>query len=172
MQKLNYLTNAIHDAGDGVTIQNLLRGVYDRMSSQIFNSAAIAAGTTATKVKIAAAINYLAGGAPSSKAITDDFWTLSGVVADGKTNVYCFYIDSAGTASSAMGVEGTTVTAGYLNSAVKFPPMPEKKAMVGFVVVSASGGAFTGGTSNVATAGNFTVTFVNTVGMFDPTATI
>lgn len=171
MIKLSTLVNKISDSRDGATILAMLKGVYDRMQNQIFSTAGVAIGGTTTKVKIATAFNYIAKGILCSKAITDDFWTLSGVVSDGYTNVFCFYIDSAGTASSLMGTQITTVTAGYLAPGLLFPPTPEGKAMVGFVIVSASGGDFTGGSSNVATAGNFTVTFVQTIGaMWDSTA--
>ena len=174
MQKLAEITGAIADKNDGALVRRALQGLYDRMSSQIFASAGIAQATTTTKVKIGSPVVGIAGGVPVSLATAsgDNLWTLSGVVADGKTNVFCLYLDAAGTATTAMGAEATTVVAGTLNNSIKFPPLPEKKIMVGFVVVSCSGGAFTGGTSNIATAGNFTVTFVNTVGMFDPTATI
>ena len=171
MQKLSTIMCGVSDDRDANAIQTALQGIYDRMSSQVFTSAGVTTATTTTQVKIASAINYIAGGISAYKAVTDNFWTLAGTVSNGATNVFCLFIDSTGAASSAMGTEATTVTAGQLTPGVRFPPMQEKKALVGYVIVSCSGGAFTGGSSGVATAGNFTVTFVNTNGLFfDPTA--
>jgi hypothetical protein len=129
-------------------------------------------------MKTAAIIHGLAGGVPITKAVTDDFWGPStGVTAGfkvlaGTTNVFCMYIDAAGVASGAFGTAATTVSTTGLNG-VKFPPLPEKKMMVGFVIISGGSGDWTGGTSTFTTATTVTYcTIVNTVGMFDSTATI
>ena len=174
MQKLAYLTNAMADSRDGHNLHNMLRGIYDRMSSQAFNSGAIAQGTTTTKLKTAAIIHGLAGGSPFTKAVTDDFWTPTAgfVVNIGKTNVMCLYIDAAGAASFAFGTEVDTVSTIGLGG-VKFPALPEKKAMVGFVILSGGVTAWTAGTSTFTTSTtDYYCTIVNTVGMFDPTAII
>ena len=178
MQKLAQITGAIADKNDGILYERGLRGIYDRMSSQSFNSGALAQGAATTTMKIVTAINGICGGVPITKAATDDFWGPStGVTAGfkvlaGTTNVFCMYIDAAGVASGAFGVAATTVSTTGLNG-VKFPPMPEKKMMVGFVIISGGSGDWTAGTSTFTTATTVTYcTIVNTVGMFDPTATI
>ncbi len=179
MFKLSNLTNALSDKRDATLLNHALRGIYARLSNQAFNSGALAQGTTTTCMKTAAIIHGLVGGKPVSKAVTDDLWgpstgvTAGFVVNIGKTNVFCMYLDSAGVASGAFGQEATTVTAGSLNPSVKFPPMPENKMMVGFVVISGGSGAWTAGTSTFTTATTVTYcTIVNTVGAFDPTATL
>lgn len=175
MQKLAYLTVAMADKNDGQLMNQAIKGLYDRMSSQIFNSAALAQAGTTTKMKTAAIVHGICGGLPTSLAISDNFWDpLAGFVVNiGKTNVFCMYVDAAGAASSAFGVEATTGTAANLTAGVKFPPMPEKKMMVGFAIISGGSGAWTAGTSTFTTATTVTyVTIVNTVGMFDPSATI
>lgn len=175
MPKLSQFLKSFSDSGDAQLLLGALRTLFDRAGSQIFSSAGIAQATTTTKVKTATAINYIAGGNAAYKGITDNFWDLTGLgtISDGKVNVICLFIDAAGTASAALGRETTTGTAGQLAPGLVFPPIPEGKAMVGFVIVSCSGGAFTCGTSNVATAGNFTVTFVNNpLGLFDPTSVV
>ena len=174
MQRLSTLLNKFSDIGDGGLLIITLRGVYDRLSSQTIVSAALAQATTTTKVKVGAPLIAVASGVPIhiATASADNFWTLSGVVADGKTNAFLLFVDKAGAAQSMIGTDVTTVVAGQLPTTFRFPQLPEGMAMVGYVVVSCSGGAFTGGTSNVATAGNFTVTFVNTVGAIDPSAVI
>jgi hypothetical protein len=178
MQKLQYLTGALADKNDGVLIQSAIRGIYDRMSSQAFNSSALAQGAATTTMATTAIVHGLAGGVPITKAVSGDFWGPStGVTAGfkvlaGTTNVFCMYIDAAGVASGAFGTAATTVSTTGLNG-VKFPPMPEKKMMVGFVIISGGSGDWTAGTSTFTTATTVTFcTIVNTVGMFDPTATI
>jgi len=168
MQKLTYLTGAIADKNDGQLINQMLRGIYNRFSTQIFNSGAIAIAGTTTKVKTAAAIYGVINGVPVTKAITDNLFTLAGTVTADMFNVYCLYLDAAGTATAAMGKEGASL------SAVKFPPLPENKLMIGFVVVNPTGtGNFVGGTTAL---GDATVVpnavYINTVGAFDLTATI
>lgn len=178
MQKLSYLTNAMADKNDGLLEYQMMKGVYDRMSSQLFNSGAIAVGTTTTKVNLAAAVNGVAGGQCVSKAITADFWDTTTqyngfVIAAGQTNVCCLWMDAAGNSSVSFGTSGANGTAGFLNGAVKFPPMKEKLILCGFAVISAVATSWTAGTSNFSTSGgNYTVTLINSVGMFDPTATI
>lgn len=168
MQNLNFLTGAISDKNDGNLIYQMLKGVYNRLSTQIFNSGGLAIGGTAQKVKIAAAINYCINGKVLVKAITDNAFTLAGTVTNAAFNVFCLYLDAAGTASAVMGQEGATL------SAVKFPPLPANKVMVGYVIINPTGtGDFVGGTTALsdATVAPNTV-YVNTVGAFDLTATI
>ena len=88
------------------------------------------------------------------------------VIKDGTTNVFCWYVDSAGTVTQAMGTAGATL------AKVKFPPKPEGKALVGFALVTCSGGDFTGGTNSLGTAGNFTVVFCSPAGAFDASVLI
>ena len=96
------------------------------------------------------------------------------VIATSTTNVACFWVDRAGAASISYGTAGATTTAGSLaGGTVKFPPMKEKKMLVGFAIISAVGATWTAGTDNFATSGgNYTVTLVNVTGMFDPSALI
>jgi hypothetical protein len=174
MQKLSYLTNAMADKRDGVNLMEALKGVYARLSSQAFNSAALAQATTTTKMKTGAILHGLAGGTPLTLAVSDNFWDpLAGFkVLAGTTNVFCMYVDAAGAASSAFGTAATTVSTTGLNG-VKFPPLPENKMMVGFVIISGGSGDWTAGTSTFTTATTVTYcTIVNTVGAFDPTALI
>lgn len=174
MEKLSYPTGAMADKRDGAAMHSALKGLYDRMSSQAFNSGAIAAAGTATKVKTAAAVNGIAGGLPVTLPATDNLYVplVGTTVSAGATNVFCLYVDAAGAVTSAFGREATTGTVGLLNNSIIFPAMPEKKMMIGFVIISAAAAAWTAGTNDFATAGEYTVTFVNTVGMFDPSAII
>jgi hypothetical protein len=181
MQKLSYSANAIADSRDGLLINNMLKGVYDRMSSQAFTTGALAVGGTTTNAKTATNTIYgLAGGVPIAVPPTDNFFVPAAgnggliVIATSTTNVACFWVDAAGAASISYGTAGATTTAGSLaGGTVRFPPMKEGKMLVGFAIISAVGATWTAGTDNFATSGgNYTVTMVNVTGMFDPTAVI
>ena len=175
MQKLSYLTNAMADKRDGVNLESALRGVYNRLSTQSFNSGAIAQDSSnTTNLKTAAAIHGIVNGVPITKAATADvFVPVAGqVVAIGKTNVMALFLDAAGTGTCVLGTPGTTVSNTGLNGA-KFPPIPEGKMMIGFVILTGGVTAWTGGTSTFTTSTtDYYCTIVNTVGAFDPTATI
>ena len=100
-----------------------------------------------------------------SVAANTDMAALSGTVANATFNVYAFFIDQAGTLTSAMGIAGATL------AAVTFPPVPAGKACIGYVVINPTGtGDFVGGTTALDDA---TVVpgavYVNITGPFDPT---
>ena len=168
MTKLSHLINALADKRDSLLLEKALRGIYNRFSTLIFNSGALAIGTAKAKVKTAAAVYGFVNGIPFTKAITDDCFTLAGTVTNAKFNVYCLYFNAAGTASAVMGQEGATL------AAVKFPPLPEDKVMVGFVVINPTGtGNFVGGTTELDDGTVVpNAVYVNTIGAFDWTATI
>lgn len=175
MQKLSPLMNAMSDKRDGLTMESALRGIYQTKSTQLFNSGAIAAGSTATKVQLAAAVLYMVNGVLCLKAITDDLWTMPTVtIAHDAPNIICLYLDAAGTATAVAGGAGAVVSGnGTAPTYIKFPPTPENKCLIGFVMISTASTDWVGGTNDVATAGAYTATFYNTVGAtFDQTATI
>jgi len=174
MQKLSQITNKISDSRDGVSLESALRGVYNRLSTQTLTSGALAQAGTTTKMKTAAIVHYFVNGAGRSKAITDNLWDpLAGFVVNiGKSNVLCLYLAADGTASSAFGTEVTTVD-GIGLSGLRFPPHPESKVMVGFVILTGGVTAWTAGTSTFTTSTtDYYCTIVNTIGALDPTATI
>jgi hypothetical protein len=168
MQKLTQLTGAISDKRDGSTLLEMIKGLYNALSTKIFVSGAIAIATTTTAVKTAAAIYGVAGGILFTKAATDNLFTLAGSVTNAKFNVFALFLDANGTATAAMGTEG----AALVN--VKFPPIPAKTCCIGYVIINPTGtGPFVGGTTPL---GDATVVpnavYVNTVLDFDPTALV
>jgi hypothetical protein len=101
-----------------------------------------------------------------TKASATDMAALVGTVANATFNVYCFFIDSAGVLSSAMGTAGATL------AAVLFPAIPTTKACIGFVIINPTGtGGFVGGTTALDDATVVpNAVFINTLGGFNPNA--
>jgi hypothetical protein len=110
------------------------------------------------------ACQAICAGVLRSIAAATDMAALSGTVTNAKFNVYCFFIDSAGVLTSAMGVEGATL------AAVVFPPMPANKACIGFVIINPTGaGNFVGNTTALDDAGVVpNAVYVSLQGGFDP----
>lgn len=143
-----------------------LKAIGDRLSSQTLVSGAlrIDGGSASATVELNATYYGIAKGVLVTKASAQNMAALSGTVTNAKYNVFCFFIDSGGTLTSAMGIEGATL------AAVTFPPIPEQKAMIGFVIINPSGtGNFVGATTVLDDATVVpNAVFINTVGPFDP----
>jgi hypothetical protein len=93
---------------------------------------------------------------------------LSGTVVNATFNVFCFFVDSGGTVTSAMGTAGASL------AAVQFPQFPVKKTMIGFVIINPTGtGNFVGGTTALDDATVVpNAVYVSPSGGFDPACTI
>jgi hypothetical protein len=144
-------------------LSKILRPIVDRFSSQATSSAGLVISTDTFTAKIGATpfqctvrgvpVSIPAGTALASLPAT---YTISA----GAWNVFCYFVDSAGTTSVLMGTQGAT------QAAVKFPQFPEGKTLIGYVLINAAG-AFTGGSS--AFSGATASIYVSPVGAFDPT---
>jgi len=147
-------------------LQRILAALGDRLSSQSLSSAGlvIKAGSSAIVKTGSAAYYAVAQGKLVTKAGSTDMAALVGTVTNAKFNVYCFYVDSAGTLTSQIGTEGATL------AAVVWPETPVGKAQLGFIVVNPTGtGNFVGGTTALDDATVVpNVVYVNTQGAFDP----
>lgn len=154
--------------------QNITRTIisplFDRQSSLMLASAGlvIKAGSSALVKTGATATKYFANGTYGNIAAATDMAALVGTVTNAKFNVYCFFVDNAGTLTSAMGTEGTT------RALVKFPQIPVGKALVGFVEINPTGtGNFVGGTTALDDATVVpTAVYVNAIAGFDPACII
>lgn len=137
----------------------------DRLSSQMFSNVApvINAGG-ATFAKTGASITYgIANGVLQVVGAGTALTALTGLnITATRFNVFCWFIDQAGTITVRMGTEGATA------SAVKFPEFPAGKALLGMALVTHSS-TFTGGTTPLDTA---TTLYFGPVGAFDPTAVL
>lgn len=151
---------------DREAVRRIVGAVADRLSCQVFSSAGlvIKAGASAL-VKAGSAFYGMASNVLVNKAANTDMAALSGTVTNAKFNVFCFYIDSSGTLTTVMGVEGAAL------ANVKFPDTPQGKAMIGFVIINPTGtGNFVGGTTALDDATVVpNAAYVNTIGAFDPT---
>lgn len=150
----------IADQKDRWTLQHLFDPIGDRYSTQPLRSAGLAinAGGAAT-VKIGSADFYAAvKGKLVKLAASLELPALVGSITATKFNVFCFFVDQAGTPTVAMGTEG----AALVN--LTFPPFPEGKALVGFIIVTYAS-TFVGGTTPLDTA---TTVYVSPLGPFDP----
>lgn len=170
MFNLNSVLTRIASSGDRTTLRNALAGVYDKMSSQTLTSAGLVINGAGTKVAKtgAATTYYIANGKLGSIAAATAMPALVGTVTNAKFNVFCLFVDSTGTVTSAMGTEGATL------GAVTFPALPPKTATLGFIVINPTGtGNFVGGTTNLDDATVVpNAAYISTVGDFDTTALI
>lgn len=146
---------------------NVLQPIADRISTQSLNSAglAIKAGASALVKTGATAYYGVANGGLVTVAAATDMPSLVGTVTNAKYNAYSFFINSSGTVTAQMGVEGATL------GAVKFAPIPVGSAQLGFVIIRPTGtGNFVGGTTALDDATVVpNAVYINTIGAFDPT---
>lgn len=158
---------SIKPASVGIALQKILIPLAYTQTSRSLTSAAlrIKTGSASPIVQSNAALYALANGILVTKATSTDMAALSGTVANAAFNVFVFYIDQAGTLTSKMGIAGATL------AAVKFPHVPDGKAVIGFVVINPTGtGNFVGGTTDLDDATVVpTAAFINTLSGFDPT---
>lgn len=118
-------------------------------------------------VKSGAASYAMVGGVLVNTATATDMAALSGTVTNAKFNVFCFYVDAAGTLTTVMGAEAATL------AGVKLPPQSATKALIGFVVINPTGtGNFVGGTTALDDATVVpNAAYVNVTGGLDPAVT-
>lgn len=151
---------------DRAALRAIFNPIADRLSTRaLTNSTLVIKAGGSALAKTGAADSYFSVQGKLVKiAASTDMPALSGTVANAAFNVFCFYVDSGGTTTSAMGTAGATL------AAVKFPVPPEGKCLIGFIVINPSGtGDFVGGTTALDDG---TVTpnavYVSPVGSFDP----
>jgi hypothetical protein len=160
---------AVRDSTTQWNLRKVLEPIFDRESSLALNAAGlvIKAGGGVLAKSGASDCYLIANGVLLKIAAATDMPALSGTVLNAMFNVFCFFIDSGGTKTSAMGTAGATL------GAVKFPQFPTKKALIGFIIVNPTGtGNFVGNTTALDDA---TVVpgavYINGIG-FDPACLI
>lgn len=159
-----YIVN-VPDRSGARALQFILGPIADRLSSQVSDSAGLAIfGAASPIVKAVNVFHAFANGVPVLKAANTNMAALAGTVLTATFNVFCFYIDSGGNLTSAMG------TAGVAFTNIVFPIVPVRQAMIGYVIINPTGaGSFVGGTTNLDDATVVpNAVYVNTIGAFDP----
>lgn len=163
--------NAIPDSQMRKFLQIVINVIADRYSSCMLSTAGLvikAGGSTLVKTGATAFYALTNNGVATvlvTKAGATDMAALAGTVVNATFNVFAYYIDNAGTLTSAMGTAGATL------AAVVFPPTPQGKAMVGFTVINPTGtGNFVGGTTAIDDGTVVpNAVHVSPLGAFDPT---
>lgn|SRR6185437_6953836 len=145
-----------------------LKEIGDTVSSQSLQSAAlrISGGSASPTVQTNATYYGVAMGKLQKIASGTAMPALPGTVVNGTFNVFCFYVNFAGTVSVTPGTPGATL------AQVLFPPSSTiGSASIGFVIINPTGtGNFVGGTTNLDDATVVpNAVFINTLGPFDPT---
>lgn len=147
-------------------LQTMFTALGDRASTQVLSSAGLAIKAGASALVKAGSLFYASvQGVIVKVAANTDQAALVGTVTNAKFNVFCFFLDKAGTGTSAMGTEGASL------ATVKWPPIPPGKALVGFVIINPTGtGNFVGGTTALDDGTVVpNAAYVNCIGAFDPT---
>lgn len=158
--------NQIKDGQDRLNLLAVIKPIADRLSTCTLNSAGlvIKAGGSALVKTGATPTAVSVKGKLQSIAAATDMAALSGTVVNATFNVYAFFVDAAGTLTSAMGTAGATL------GAVVFPAIPEGKALIGYTIINPTGtGDYVGGTTaldDVTVVPN--AVHVSVVGGFDP----
>tara|TARA_R110000868_G_scaffold319759_1_gene580699 strand:+ start:3689 stop:4189 length:501 start_codon:yes stop_codon:yes gene_type:complete len=142
-------------------LQYIAEPIGDRMSSQALVTAGLVISATKPKAKTGASTSYYCvNGVLVSIAAGTDMAALTGpTYATTLINVFCFFVDSAGNKTSAGGTAATTL------AGVKWPQFPKNKALIGFIIATASGDFVPGGTD----LDTGTTVYVSPIGAFDPT---
>lgn len=173
MDNLSTLAGHMADNNDGRLLVAMLRGLYDGSRNTLLNHAALViTGTAGTyTAKTGASVVYgTVKGRLFSIAAGTDMPNPVGAIADGFSNVFCFFANKAGASLTATDMSVAMGTAGATIDLIKFPPFPEGKTLIGFILVTCSGASFTGGTTALGAA-NITTVYISPDGSFDPSAT-
>ena len=168
MQDLN---GNMFDVGTRRALEFILRPIVDRYSSQPLKTATLAIHTAGASPLAMTTAAYYATvkGKLVTIAASVDMPSLTGaaaIVSPNITNVYLYFVDTAGTVTMTAGTPAATL------AGVIFPTFPEGNALVGFILVTmAAAATFTPGTTNLDAA-NTTVVYFSPIGPFDPTVLI
>lgn len=156
---------AITPVRQRTAIQAVVNPLADRYSTQPLRSAGLVIKTGGSALAKTGSTAFFASvqGKLVTIAASTDMPALTGLTITATFfNVACFFVDIAGTVTAAFGTQGATL------GALVFPPFPQNKALVGFLIITYAS-TFTGGTTPLDTA---TTEYVSSVGPFDPSVLI
>jgi hypothetical protein len=132
-------------------------GAVSTGQSALLSSGGLAIGSVSVKaVKVANSPYALVGGV--LVPITGAEVALTGItVADGASNAIGIFVNAAGTLSAVAGTPAATV------AGIVLPQANATRALLGYVIITSTGAAFTGGTTDL-NAGTVAAVYLNTVG--------
>lgn len=146
------------------TLQRLFQAALTPMQTQLLTTGALEIKVAGSVLAASSGtVTYQVKGKLATKTVSD-MAALAGTVSNAAFNVYVFSVTLGGTLATRMGLEGAAL------AAVKFPPIPEEEAILGFVIINPTGtGDFVGGTTELDDATVVpTASFVNTPFPFNP----
>ncbi len=128
--------------------QRAAGGAKKALYAQCFTKIGAIIGTTTTTVKVAAAAAYTVLGVHYAKAITDNFFVLTGFnVTNAMYNLCLLCIDTSGAMQIGIGTEAATL------AAVVLPDTPANSCVVASLEINPTGtGNFVGGTTALGDA--------------------
>lgn len=133
------------------------------MGTMISNSAKIAIGTTASKVKTVAAVDFMIDGQLYTLAATDDFFahTDTSVQPVASTRYYMLVVDASGVGYIIAGPSTLTAAVTTQTNKAACPKVPAGKCLVGILkIVTDATHTFIPGTT-LNTAAGITATYYN-----------
>lgn len=159
-----WLNGAFGDIRQRTALRSVILPMADRTSTQPQNTAGLAISS---------------GGATTAKIGATDFWAivqgklvkiaastampaLVGTITATNFNVFCFFVDVAGTVTVLAGQQAALV------GNVVFPQFPQGKCLIGYLIVTYAS-TFTGGTTPLDTA---TTIYINNLGDMDPSVLV
>lgn len=147
-------------------IRNWALPIVDKTSSQALQSAGMlisSGGATTAKTGSSDTYCVVQGTLVKIPASTT-LPVLTGInAAQNAFQVALFYVDVAGTRTVLGGTANATL------GLVTFPQSPQGKALFGMLIITNTGGVFTGGTTALDTA---TTVYINIIGDVDPTVLV
>lgn len=132
------------------------------LGNRPFSSGKIAIGTTKSKVKTAAAIDYCIDGQFYSVAATDDLFVHTDLTVQPtlSTKWYALCLDAAGAASIIQGPNNLTAAVSAQTNKAALPEIPATKCLVGAIKVVSGAATYTPATT-LNDAANITTTYWN-----------
>lgn len=152
----------VRDATSQYALRKISEAVFDRMSSVgiTVSTPVISAGAAATAKMGAADSYFVVNGFLVKVLASAALPALTGAnAAQNSFIIVCFFVDAAGALTMLYGAAGTTL------AKATFPQFPKQKALVAVLIITNTGGVFTGGTTALDTA---TTVYIGGTEGFDP----
>lgn len=142
--------------------ENVYNALHRNASNVCLGKAGLANGTNTAKLKTASAVDYAIQGVAYTKSATDDFVDFTGFdVSDGSSRACYVALDASGDDSIIIGAEASDAATAESN--LNSVDVPDTKTVIGKVVLTMSGGGFTGGTTGFDDGNVDTVTITDLI---------